>query len=72
MNEYRLYPIGETGHVLGPARKFAAKDDREAMDAACHFEDFEAVELWRGSYYVATLTRNPASPQSDCIIVAKD
>jgi hypothetical protein len=33
--------------------------------------DEHALELWRGSRYVATVTRNPNSQHSDWIVVTR-
>ncbi len=69
--DYRLYPIAESGRVLGPPRALQAENDSEALRIACDAIESETVELWTGARLVAKLTPSPACPEADAIIVPR-
>lgn len=45
--EYRVYEIGDDGHITGRA-DIVCVDDEEAKARALHLADGRCVELWQG------------------------
>lgn len=60
MLEYRLYYLGDDGHIQGVA-EFVSEDDTHAAEDALRRADGRRMELWRREHLIRVFERSPAS-----------
>jgi hypothetical protein len=58
---YRLYTLGDDGHISRPATILDCEQDQEAVEAAKRQVDGHAVELWEGPRQIAKLAPERAA-----------
>lgn len=63
MVEYRVYEIGDDGHIVG-STPLVSSDDGEAIKQAKRAAEDRSVEIWSGERFVIRLG-NPSDDQSD-------
>jgi hypothetical protein len=54
MAEYRVYEIGDDGHIVR-SRPLICSDDREAIEKASEFADGRVIEVWSCERFVTRL-----------------
>ena len=54
MNEYRMYMMGQDGHIKG-SRAFVCENDDDATVWARQLRDDHDIELWSGDRFVIRL-----------------
>lgn len=54
MGEYRVYEIGDDGHIVKSTPLFC-EDDREAIERASELAKGHIVEIWSGERFVTRL-----------------
>jgi hypothetical protein len=52
MPEFRMFLIGQDGHIAGPSVTAVCDDDQEALSKAATLSDDKAVELWSGPRFI--------------------
>lgn len=57
-HEYRVYEIGEDGHIAGRA-EISCVDDEEAKARAMQLANGRIVELWQGVRKIVLLEHRP-------------
>ena len=56
MVEYRIYDIGDDGHIVG-STPLICKDDNEAIEKARQVGKEKIIEIWSGERFVTRLRR---------------
>ena len=54
MADYRVYEIGDDGHIVR-SRPLICLDDREAIEKAIEFADGRVIEVWSCERFVTRL-----------------
>jgi hypothetical protein len=57
---YRVYALGEDGHIKGRT-EIDCPDDDAALERAKNLVDGHAVELWEGSRCIALIDKDGSS-----------
>jgi hypothetical protein len=55
MSDYRVYPIDEKGHIIGPATVFTCDDDQEVALQAKSLINGHDLDGWEGSRHVGQI-----------------
>jgi hypothetical protein len=59
--DYRVYTLGEDGHIKGRT-EIRCPDDEAALEHAKQLADGHAVELWEGDRRIALVDGKDSSP----------
>jgi hypothetical protein len=62
MPDYRMYEIGQDGHVVRLLLELALDDDVTAIAYAEQLPIVEAIEIWEGKRLVDSVTLSPSPP----------
>ena len=62
MPDYRMYEIGQDGHVVRLLLELALDDDLTAIAYAEQLPIVEAIEIWEGKRLVDSVTLSPSPP----------
>jgi hypothetical protein len=58
MSEYRVYVIGDDGHIVS-AIQLDCPDDNAAIESAIQFVNGRDIELWQHDRLIAKFDRKP-------------
>lgn len=56
MSVYRVYVVGQSGHVGGIPQYIECRDDAEAIQQARQIMDGHSIEIWEGTRIVKKLS----------------